>query len=168
MGGACCLQRESYQSAKMEDKAFTCPGSCQQAVTRPLKCFDKRCNLFGNPMQQVRVSYRCKEPACPESMLPKICDREVCPKEGQLFEAKAVTPHHMQYPILDPPEENRSYSSTNQDEVGEEMNRSRIASSQCWMARKADTNQWMVIDAGKVIDSIEGIIMTIRKDESFE
>ena len=48
------------------------------------------------------------------------------------------------------------------------MNRSRIASSQCWMARKADTNQWMVIDAGKVIDSIEGIIMTIRKDESFE
>ena len=70
----------------------------------------------------------------------------------------------MAYPILDPPEENRSYSSD--DEHGPTYhNKSRIGSHSAWTGGSPNQNPWMTIDAGEVISSIGGVVLTIRKDK---
>lgn len=152
----------------MTDFAFVCPGTCRAAVVRPRCCGDQRCTRFGEPLQRVPVLYSC--PKCQfTSPIPAVCPTpHGQPQQNDLLPAKAVVPPNLQTPILDPPEENRTYSSVyGANAVGTGHARSTLASAQAWSAQDNDTNQWMTVDAGCIVDSIGGLLLANRNDGHF-
>jgi hypothetical protein len=71
-----------------------------------------------------------------------------------------------QVECLNPPEEQRTYSSVwDNDRPGVGHARSMINSPQAWSAGKCDQLQWMVIDAGSVI-SAEGVQVQHREGDT--
>lgn len=145
-----------------EDKAYTCAGSCRKTTIQQMRCKDRRCNLFGEDYIQVPVVYRCPKEKCAESSSPKFCEQG-CDLAGKGMIAKARVPFELQCPILNPPEESRSYSSIwDNNTIGIGHARSMIFSPQAWSAKTNDANQWVIIDAGKVINAIGGIVISPR------
>ncbi|CAB9518283.1 Discoidin-1 subunit [Seminavis robusta] len=81
------------------------------------------------------------------------------------LECHTVVPPSLQLPVLNPPEEQRFYSSVHcNHKIGTGCARSMLDSPQGWLAGVKDGNQWMVMDAGMVVDAINGIVITNRKD----
>jgi len=146
-----------------EDKAYICEGSCRGTVTHLQQCGDKRCNLFGEPLQQVSVIYTCEKGSCTESTSPGFHHND-CSLTGRCLLSQALVPRRKQFPLLDPTEENRTYSSIfNDDSIGTGHARSSIASKQAWSAKINDKDQWIIIDAGYVVDSIAGVALMKRR-----
>lgn len=88
------LMVEVSSTAKIRDKAYVCPGNCFGALTSMGSCRRKHCNLFGHPLQEVTVIYRCPIDRCLESMSPALC-KEGCKYYGSRMLAKAVVPYHL-------------------------------------------------------------------------
>jgi len=77
----------------------------------------------------------------------------------------AVVPRKMCPSTIDPPEKNRTYSSIYGDNtIGTGHARSMLMSPQGWSAKVNDIHQWMIIDAGSVINSINGLMVANRGD----
>jgi hypothetical protein len=80
------------------------------------------------------------------------------------LQAKALVPRHHQLPILDPDETSRSYSSVwNGDDIGTGHARSCLFSPQAWNSIIEDLTPWVILDAGKDIDSVAGIVVGSRR-----
>jgi len=79
----------------------------------------------------------------------------------------AVVPHRMRlFSTLDPPEKSRTYSSVYRDDtIGTGHARSMITSPQGWSAKVNDVHQWITLDAGSVVDSIDGLMVANRGDK---
>jgi len=155
------------------DTAYICTGNCMAALTRPRHCGNSRCSMVTKPLQKVSVTYSCPEPLrdedgtllCQESNFPAYCTTTHCKNYMQCKLAMAIVPHSMRIPILDPLEENRSYSSVwKNNAVGTGHARSMMASKQGWSAAINDRDQWMVIDAGSVVSKIAGLMIAGRAD----
>jgi len=150
------------------DTAYICTGNCMAALTRPRHCGNPRCIHVSQPLQKVSVMYSCPEPfrdahgnlLCQESHIPAYCTMQDCKNYNQCKYAMAVVPYSMRIPILDPPEENRSYSSIwGNNAVGTGHARSMISSALGWTAAVNNRDQWMVIDAGSVVSTIGGLMI---------
>lgn len=143
------------------------------ALTRPRHCGNPRCISVSQPLQKVSVMYSCPEPfrdahgnlMCQESHIPAYCTMQACKNYNRCKYAMAVVPLSMRIPILDPPEENRSYSSIwRNNAVGTGHARSMISSVMAWSAAVNNRDQWMVIDAGSVVSTIGGLMIAGRAD----
>jgi len=157
----------------MSDYAYICPGLCQAALTRPRNCGNPRCNMVTKPLQQVPVVYVCPGTnACNldngESPVPTICTTHGCKNFRNCRHAMAVVPGTMRISTLDPPENSRTYSSVyGNNEIGTGHARSMITSQHGWSAKVNDMNQWMHLDAGSVVDSIDGLMVANRGDKQW-
>lgn len=163
------------------DFAYVCGGTCRAALVHYQLCGDVNCNRRGQPLEKVPVVYACPVGSCmtiPDNESdkyyprPGLCTRhsnasggggEEIPATQRRLHAKAAVPIKMQLPILDPPEENRCYSSYWDNDVGHALS-SLSTSVRAWCAGVNDEEQWMIIDAGSVIDSISGLMIANRKD----
>jgi len=157
---------------KDSDYAYICPGLCQAALIRPRNCGNPRCNMVTKPLQKVPVVYICPGSnscnlANGESPAPTICTTKGCNNFHKCRHAMAVVPHRMRlFSTLDPPEKSRTYSSVYRDDtIGTGHARSMITSPQGWSAKVNDVHQWIILDAGSVVDSIDGLMVANRGDK---
>lgn len=151
------------------DYAYICSGLCEAALIRPRNCGNPRCNMVTKPLQKVPIIYKCPGAVpCCESPAPSICTTEGCGNFDKCKHAMAVVPCRMCIPKIDPPEISRTYSSVwKNNAIGTGHARSMLASPQGWSAKVNDVHQWMIIDAGAVIDSIDGLMLANRGDSYY-
>ena len=163
------------------DYVFACAGSFRGAVALPQQCGDPRCNKFQEPLQKVQAVYSCSGSCSNDGAsmtrmsAPGRCSIDTCNRRGQLLECQAACPVELQFPLLDPPETRRQYSSVwDNDAIGTGHARSRMTDSpQGWSALRNDPHQWVVMDTATDdarttskdnLRMIAGVVISNRRD----